>query len=439
MAGLALRRPLPGAARSPALFPHPMPLPWEHRRQLPLAVRSALAALRFTAAAPLPSLSERDQKALLEFCDRNQLTLFFSQLPSRPQWLEQALQTRLRATCLRLARLEREIIAVSEALDQSGIPYLMLKGLTRWPASAKAGLWRVPYDLDLYCPETRLSEAQAAIERLGYSPLHAREEDHTDHLAPLIRKTAWRWKGDYFDPEIPFTVELHFRFWDHQTEGFAAPGTEAFWQRRIRREILGRSIFVLQPADALAYSALHALRHLLRGSLRLCHAWELGRLLDETARDDAFWAQWARLHPDGLRRLQAVAFRLAWEWFDCRLAPVVSEEIRRLPHAVHSWFERSAASAVESLFRPNKDELSLHLALIDSPAERRKVLLRRLFPRRLPPGRAAVQVPADQMTPAVRWRARLWYAREVSTRAWFHLRTLPGALLCLADTWRSAR
>ena len=48
------------------------------------------------------------------------------------------------------------------------------------------------------------------------------------------------------------------------------------------------------------------------------------------------------------------------------------------------WFERYAASPIEAGFRPNKHELWLHLALLDSSRDRRDVFLRRVFPASLP-------------------------------------------------------
>ena len=45
----------------------------------------------------------------------------------------------------------------------------------------------------------------------------------------LIRKTGWKWREDYFDPEMPTAVELHFAFWNERAEcsndGFLVPLT----------------------------------------------------------------------------------------------------------------------------------------------------------------------------------------------------------------------
>jgi len=432
---MILRRP-----SSPlAAGQNPTPVRWERNGRIPPTVGRVLAALRLNEPGPLGFVEQREADSLLAFCDRNQITGLLSRFPELPPWLREAVARRLEANGKRRARIEAEVFEVCEVLDRDSVPYLMLKGLTQRPASVPDSRFRVQYDLDLYCPEVCVAGAWEALRRTGYAPLGARTRGPTDHLVPLIRKTAWQWRGDYFDPDIPLTVELHFRFWDEATEGLPAPGTEDFWERRTRMPISGRSIAVLHAADALAYSALHLLRHLLRGSLRVCHVWEMAYQLDSDADDHMFWQEWARLHPRELRQLEAISFLLARAWFACRLAPELEEEIRRLPPAVQHWFERYSASPVENLFHPNKDELALHVALLEGRAGRRRVVLGRLLPRRLPAGPATAHMPETALTAAVRWRARLDYAREVSRRAWHHMRTFPRAVWCVLQALRAAR
>jgi hypothetical protein len=394
--------------------------------------------LRLDEPGALGLVEQWKADSLLAFCDRNQITGLLSRFPELPPWLGEAVAHRLEANRKRLARIEAEVFEVCEVLDRNFVSYLMLKGLTQRQASVPEPPYRVPYDLDLYCPEICVKEAWEALRRSGYAPLSPQSTRPTDHLVPLIRKTAWQWKGDYFDPDIPLTVELHFRFWDEATEGFPAPGTENFWERRTCMQIAGRSVPVLHAADALAYSALHVLRHLLRGSLRVCHVWELADQLHSDAGNHIFWQEWARLHPRELRQLEAMSFCLARAWFACRLAPELEEEICRLPPAVRHWFEQSSASPVESFFHPNKDELALHVVLLEGRAARRRVVLERLLPRRLPAGPTTAHMPESALTVAVRWRTRLGYAREVWRRAWHHLRTFPRAVWCVLKALRVA-
>ena len=75
-------------------------------------------------------------------------------------------------------------------------------------------------------------QARDALVSLGYEPLVGFDDVPLDHLPAMIRKTGWQWRGDYFDVEIPFAVELHFRLWDAGTEHIPIQGLEAFWDRR---------------------------------------------------------------------------------------------------------------------------------------------------------------------------------------------------------------
>ena len=137
------------------------------------------------------------------------------------------------------------------------------------------------------------------------------EELPTDHLPALVLKTGWQWRGDFFDPKIPLPVELHIQFWNEKQERFAAPGTEDFPKRRTAWP-------ALHPADAAAYAALHVLRHVLTGSVRIFHVYELAAMLHARSDDAAFWTEWRSLHPPELRRLEALSFQLAREWFGGR-------------------------------------------------------------------------------------------------------------------------
>ena len=58
---------------------------------------------------------------------------------------------------------------------------------------------RTQYDIDLYCPAEMIEALRQTALAMGYEALENRERFPTDHLPPMIRKTGWEWKGDYFD------------------------------------------------------------------------------------------------------------------------------------------------------------------------------------------------------------------------------------------------
>ncbi len=356
-------------------------------------------------------------KAALYYFDRNQLTLLLRLRGS-------VHAANLAKNHERVERMKRNFWDVSAALDAANIEFAVLKGFANWERFTPDPGLRMQYDLDLFCPHAVVEARDTLTRHLGYESIPGAEEFPTDHLPALVRKTGWQWQGDFFDTEIPVSIELHFRLWDENTEGFPAPGVEQFWSRRVERKLDGRPYLALDPADALAYTALHLLRHLLRGELRASNIYEVAYFLDQNAGNDAFWTRWRDLHGAPLRRLQAVCFRMAAEWFDCRMSPIARAEIDLLPAPVQRWFERCAASPAEAFFRPNKDELWLHLCLLDSFRKKAGVLRRRLLPTRLPGPLDSVFIPDERMTWRVRLRKRWQYARYVAGRGIFHVRAL---------------
>jgi len=356
-----------------------------------------------------------------------------------PEPVRRRIERNLLDNTQRCARLQKDIFEICDALEAASASYVILKGLTQWPRYVSDPRLRVQYDLDLFCPPDSIDDARDAVLRLGYDPVEGFEEFPIDHLPTLIRKGSFRWRGNYFDPEAPMSVDIHFRYWDEDTERIAVPGLDCFWSRRTGHAVDGRTVPALHPADALAYASLHFLRHVLRGSLRLCHAYELAYFLHASAGDGAFWAEWRSLHKPGLRSLEAVAFHFAASWFSCCVAPEAEDEIRQLPDDVRSWFEDYAASPVESLFRPNKNELWLHLSLLGADGDKRSVLLRRLLPSRLPTGPGLSHIAESEVTSRMRWSARLAYFRHVCSRAVHHLSALFPALTEGLRWWLRAK
>jgi len=415
------------------------PLAWEKNPRLPRAAGAVLAALRFAAPAPelLRRVSDAEWKASLAFCDRSSLTLFLGALyrDYLPAWLAERIDRNIANNAERIGRVRAALVEIDAAFEERGIQYLLLKGFSHENDYAPDPYLRVGYDMDLFAPPGSLERAHEALRGMDYVPFEGAEDALADHYPPLIRKTGWEFRGDFFDPEIPACIDLHYRFWDPATEHFDAPGIEQFWERRIAQD----GIPVLDAADRLAYASLHMLRHLFRPPLRPLHVYEIAYFLETKRGDDAFWDRWHNLHSPTLRRLQAVAFRLAESWFGCRIASAPAEEIERLDEDVLLWFERYAAAPLESWFRPNKHELWLHLAFVDSPSDRREVFLRRVFPS-IPRAVEPQYIPDDQITWGLRIRRGVRYTTYLARRFRHHARSLPPVvahgLIWKARTWR---
>jgi Uncharacterised nucleotidyltransferase len=394
---------------------------WLHCPGLPTPAAAVLAALHLREPSPaaLTGLSDVDRREALSYSDRQGLTLLLRDILPE-ETAEAARKNRLRLqvaeeTYRRIATMPGEFVA--------------LKGITQCELFGIRPEDRAQYDIDLYFPRDTVEAARDTLLAQNYESIAGMENFPTDHLPGLFPRTAWRWRGDYFDPEMPLAIELHFQFWNAPLDRLEAPGVEDFFTRRIRRTIGGVPIDVLCPHDAVAYAALHLLRHVLHGSTRVFHVYEMASFLERHAADEAFWREWRGLHAPPLRRLQTVAFALAEAWFGCALAPEVREEAARLPPATRAWFDEFARSPAVQPFQPNKDELWLHLSLLDGWRDKLRVARRRLLPGNLPPPSRAT---ASQSRHAV-------YAAWFASRLRHHAISLASTVTGGWRWWRRMR
>ncbi len=406
-----------------------------------MPVRSVLEALRLDARKDLElPAGEEDWRQALAFADHTQLTLALrARLAASPLWdrvppeVRARLDRNLADNTTRLDRIQAAFQQIVDGFEAAGVEFLVLKGLSHSPSFIADPRMRVQYDMDFYCPPEVVCRARNVVAELGYKPVATRRELPVDHLPAMVRKTGWRWRGNFFDPEMPVAVDLHFRLWDFETERLAAPGTEQFWQRRVEREISGRRVCELAAPDQLGYAALHAVRHLFRGSLRLWHVYEITHFLDNHKDDAALWRRWAEWHAPDLRTCEQIAFRLAQLYFSSPAPdPRPPAPARSPAPAIEAWFERYGWSPVEAMFVPNKDELLLHLSLIASRADRWRVMRRRLMPLRPPAVEEAVYEP--EQTTRGQLRKLVRYVAFLARRAIHHGRLLVPALWRIA-TW----
>jgi hypothetical protein len=383
----------------------------------------------------LGSIPGAEWRGLLDLTDRSQLTLPLgircrNQLP---EWVQERLAGNLQNNAIRHERILDAYQEVARVLSSKGVDFMVLKGFAQWPHYCDDPRYRPQYDLDLYCPPDAIEPALEAIQSLGYEPFGRKARTATDHLTPMIRMTGWRGNGDYYDTEMPLTIELHFRFWDEATEHFSVDSAEGFWERRVKREIGGLSVPTLNEYDGLSYTTWHLVRHLVRGDVRAYHVYELAHFLGRTSEDDLFWQGWRKRKSSTL--VEAIAFRLAADWFECPMHPVVQELCQALPASVRRWFDLFAFSPLRALEHPNKDELFLHWCLVKRWPARLQIAKQRLLPVRFNP------VIVDAHVPAPDWRLRLkrrvfgtWF---MVRRAFHHARTL-APVMWNGVRWRRA-
>lgn len=412
------------------MLPQPPQTHWETCAALSQAARAVLCSLRFDSPNPqlFADLDERGWRDLLAYCDHMKITLIVADrwLNYFPDWARLRLERDLANNRERHSRQLAALREIDLAFRAAGIEYLLLKGLSHDAGYVSPPWLRHQCDLDLFHLHGSIADAQQVLSELDFEAAGDYEGLPMDHAPAMVRAKSWEWHGDYFDPNIPIVVEPHFRWWDSETEQLPAAGLDAFWERRTRIEIEGLSVPVLDPHDRITYAGLHALRHVLRGDVRLCHAYEIAHFLNHTADDDEWWATWEKRTCPDVKQYCATVFELARSWFGCRLSDAVRQQIAQLPPAVSNWLQEYAASPVVGDFHPNKDELWLHLALLPSDASKWQVISRRVFPHTLPTPVTLPLTAEHRRSPVSRIRETLRYGGHLAARARYHATALAG-------------
>lgn len=407
---------------------------------IPHHVRVMLSSLKFRDARVegLRTLSDTEWKDLLSRWSLDRFTIPLRQVCGDflPDWVRAQIDRDILGNTGRFERIKAEYSTLAKAIQDANAEHLVLKGFAQWPGFVEHPRFRRQSDIDLYCPPDSIGRARDAIAALGYETVKWVAPGPSDHLPPLTRKNDWTWRGDFFDPEIPIPVELHFRLWDQEGLHVGPKNLDEFWFRRVERRLDDISFPSLNPVDGLGYFSLNVLRDLLCGVLRTHNLYEVARFLHGNAENERFWHDWFELHEESLRALQAIVFRLAAHVFACRLPEAVEKQFDRMPASVNAWFERYADSPLTGEYHPNKDLVWLNLSLLESPRDKRAVLFNRLFPKRITPANApyiedATVVP--QTSPRSPLRKRVRHLAYVAARAAYHVRILPPTL------WRGAR
>ncbi len=398
---------------------------------VPQHILAALEALQLKAASAerIALLSGAERQRFLDWCDARQLTLMLPEVsPSPlPSWVLASIREKKARYELRFTRLKEELFEVVDALDKAGLEFLMLKGLSHSPTFTPDARFRAQGDIDLWLTRSSVHKAQRILENLGYVPLL---DSKKRHLPPMGRPSAWRWRGDLFDPEMPVSVELHYELWSEEAEHIPIPGLERFWDRKQPRDFDGHKINVLCEEDLVSFAALHLMLHLLHGDLPLQRAWEIANFLQTRATDDTFWASWRKLHPMGLKQMETAVFYIVTKWFGCRSRQEFVADLQKLPVPVKLWLEKYCLAPLARRWAPNKAEIWLHLAHLSKRKHKLFVLLRRLLPMSMPSFANRAGLKPSSLG---RLLKPIWHIRLLTTRLTLHVLTF---LPTLADGLR---
>ena len=321
----------------------------------------------------------------------------------------------------------QEFVELNRLLQGSNIRYLNLKGLLLAPDFVEPLERRAQYDYDFLVKKEDLQRGYSLFLQHGYSALHSTRDLAADHLPPLIRKSGWKWKGNYFDPAIPRGIELHFQLWDSDFELLPIQTLDKAWERSCSRAVGSIAAPTLCREDTLLYVTLHACRHLLRNDLRLSHLYEIAFFLQRTFDQERLWEDViTRVEQcPNTTKLVATTFELASFLFRPALYPPVRQFIERhLPATAASWVRAYGRSGAIHCYRRNRNALLLHLGLLNSNAQRWALVWQRLLPRHLPLPTYGVQTPLVEQSLRFRVVKAARYVGLLLQRGLFHIRSL---------------
>lgn len=406
----------------------------------PRYISALMSALHFEDPRPeeLRNLTNSEWRQLLAYSDLARLTLIFGHAHREylPEWVQRRIAQNLADNTERVARTLSAYQEIAKALREGRAEHLVLKGFSQYPHFISDIRLRPQSDFDLYCPTDSILSAQHALERIGYCAGRTPECNICDHIPMLIRGREPRWSGNAFDPEISNAIDVHYRFWGRSSVRCGPANLGAFWNRKTKRIVKGVEFYALDTLDALAFSSLHALRHLLYGGLVPLNIYEVAYFLHHTSNNDPLWEIWLSQHDDDLRAVIAISSLLAAQWFGCHVPQPVKREIELLPAIVHRWCGEFAESTLVNLFEFNKDALWLHLGLVDSWNDKVSLVIRRLFPLWVPAFNSRwVQESND----GARVERRNLFAKCGTYFSWFTVRVIRHMGVLPSTLWHGLR
>jgi hypothetical protein len=171
-----------------------------------------------------------------------------------PEWA--ALFNARRLTAVHNLRLRHELGKAIEALQQSGIPALALKGLVLAYAAYGDPSLRPMSDLDLLVPTGMRDRALNTLHKLGFGYPDGFEAIHQDHNPRLTPEHE-------FAPPLRLSgtavlLEVHSQL--ECAEPLSPIPVQEFWSRSVPVDLMGLTVMTLCPEDFLLHLCLHASR-----------------------------------------------------------------------------------------------------------------------------------------------------------------------------------
>ncbi len=347
------------------------------------------------ACDTLYHLSLRQWQPLLYWMDVSGLALYFHNRMTQsrqdahlPAEVWERLTRNLEQSRRRTAVMGAEAAAIQSDLQQSGIPFAVLKGFSLWPVSVPKMELRSQLDLDYLISATEAHRARTLLEARGYS-LRA------------ISGNTWEFKSK--EPGLPSlttlyqapvqrSVELHLEQ--------AAALEESLLSRIEVRTLNSMAVPVLGQTDLFLGQGLHLYKHIASEFSRAAHLLEFYRHILVRFHDDTFWQELRTLAeqtPGAAASLGLVIHLITHLMGEFAPYPLTSWTVSQLPAAARLWVQLYSRRSVLSCPPGNKLYLLLQEAMQSTGVPAQRTIPHRLLPYRLPP-RIFDAPPAESIT-----------------------------------------
>ncbi|WP_197413938.1 nucleotidyltransferase family protein [Terracidiphilus gabretensis] len=238
------------------------------------------------AADHVIGFSDADWKSVLRWLDISGLAIYFLVQCQEsdagrllPEWLVDDLKQRLGNNRIRTAAFRREACELAQLLEDSGVRYALLKGMTLAPESVLDSAYRSQADLDFMVTRRHGRRAIHFFRKRGYR-LHAVSGSTLELVAgePDLPDMA-----NMYSERTERALDLHLL-----AERDEQPG---LLTRRTWRVFDETPIAVLSAADILVQQAKHLMKHLCSEFTRLSWALEFRRHVQARCGDWSYWRE----------------------------------------------------------------------------------------------------------------------------------------------------
>jgi hypothetical protein len=297
----------------------------------------------------LKEFSQREWQGVLQWLDDSGLAFYFLQklkntnaTDALPAWVISRLERNFAANQRRVDYMSSRLALLNQKLNDAGVRYVVLKGLSLVPQFCPDATLRHQSDFDYLVDDESLFTAQRVLVEAGYSPRSSRSAREFIFVTPG-KEEPTRSAGQY-RAGAPHAAELHLDVWDSEQHGLPLMQRLFSAERTNPHRWNGFAFPALADEDAFLLQVLHACNHLFTYWIRMSCLFEIGYFLNRRASDTSLWNRIAERVGDNLvlRELVVVVTELVAQLFAPPLPPLVRAWGPRIRPASRVWIESYA-------------------------------------------------------------------------------------------------